>query len=237
MSVTLATLRTEVLRRADMVGSDFLTDAEVNSYINSSAAELYDLLVGVYEDQYTLSDVTATPQSSPLPMSSPAFSAMVGALDVAGKPLFLLKLRRIEYRDSAGKWRKLRRVSLNEWDHFNRSYSNGYPTAYTLIGESLHVLPEDVSSQTYRIWYVPGYLPMLVDADTMDNMQQWHEYVIVDAAIKCLQKEESFDAVTALMSQKSALKQRIESAAAIRDAGEPMQIIDATDAWNSWDIR
>jgi hypothetical protein len=61
-------------------------------------------------------------------------------------------------------------------------------------------------------------------SDTVDGYSGWTEYVIVDAAIKCLQKEESD--VSVLMVQKAALKQRIEEASQNRDAGQPSTISD-----------
>src|SRR6267154_4869745 len=50
--VTLGSLRTQVRQRADIVNSQFITDTELNGYINASYAELYDLLVQKYGDDY-----------------------------------------------------------------------------------------------------------------------------------------------------------------------------------------
>lgn len=57
-----------------------------------------------------------------------------------------------------------------------------------------------------------------------DGVNGWEEYIVVDAAMKCLQKEESD--VSVLMAEKSALKQRIEAMASNRDAGKPERITD-----------
>ena len=65
---------------------------------------------------------------------------------------------------------------------------------------------------------------MLADSDILDGISGFDEYVIVDAAIKAMQKEESD--VSVLMAQKEALKRRIEAAAANRDAGEPESVSD-----------
>lgn len=71
-----------------------------------------------------------------------------------------------------------------------------------------------------------------VDADDYNG---WIEYVIVDAAIKCLQKEESD--TTALERAKSFQLQRIENAAQNRDVGEPERISDTSrnGGWLGWD--
>jgi hypothetical protein len=56
--------------------------------------------------------------------------------------------------------------------------------------------------------------------------------VIIDAAIKCLQKEESD--VQVLMAQKAAMKRRIEVAASNRDAGSPLSVSDVYRGNNSF---
>jgi uncharacterized protein YdcH (DUF465 family) len=68
------------------------------------------------------------------------------------------------------------------------------------------------------------------DSDTIVSKARavafgYEEYVVVDAAIKCLQKEESD--VQMLMVQKQQLKERIENAASNRDQGEPTAITDS----------
>lgn len=51
-TVTLLELRTQIRQRADMENSQFVTDSELNSYINSSIAWLYELILGCYGDEY-----------------------------------------------------------------------------------------------------------------------------------------------------------------------------------------
>lgn len=59
---------------------------------------------------------------------------------------------------------------------------------------------------------------------TMDWVNGWEEYIIVDAAIKILGKEES-DA-TVMGGRKAALLGRIQSVAINRDQGEPGKTVD-----------
>jgi hypothetical protein len=69
---------------------------------------------------------------------------------------------------------------------------------------------------------LPTYLTS--DSDLFDGYSGWEEYVIVDAAIKCLEKEESNTA--ALMNRKAYLIKRIEEAAGNRDAAFSPRIAD-----------
>lgn len=57
-----------------------------------------------------------------------------------------------------------------------------------------------------------------------DGVNGWEEYIVVDAAIKCLTKEESETAV--LERDKAFLLKRIEAMASNRDAGKPEKITD-----------
>lgn len=64
-SRTLAELELAVRREADMVNSQFVTSAEVRSYINQSWAELYDRMV-MFDQEYLLRyvDISSTVSSS-----------------------------------------------------------------------------------------------------------------------------------------------------------------------------
>ena len=83
------------------------------------------------------------------------------------------------------------------------------------------------AGQTIRVFYIPRVTLLAVDGDsTVDalSMAGWDEYIVVDAALKALAKEESD--VSTLASRKSSLEKRIESESANRDAGSPSTIVD-----------
>jgi hypothetical protein len=65
-----------------------------------------------------------------------------------------------------------------------------------------------------------------------DGISGWLEYVVTDAAIKMMQKEESDTSV--LQLQKAALIKRVESAAENRDAGSPATIADVQWTNGTW---
>jgi hypothetical protein len=90
---------------------------------------------------------------------------------------------------------------------------------YHLQGGSIRFVPVPSTTQTLKLWYVPAQTPMTDTADTLDGVNGWEEYVVIDAAMKALIKEESD--VSALMAQKEAIKRRIESMSQNRDAGMP----------------
>ena len=49
---TESDLRTRARRRADMENSTFVSDAEIQDYLNSSISELHDFMVKSYEDYF-----------------------------------------------------------------------------------------------------------------------------------------------------------------------------------------
>ncbi len=66
--VQLKDLRTRTRQRADMVYSQFVSDAELNNYLNDALKELYDLLIQANVDYYqeTL-NFTIAAASLPIP--------------------------------------------------------------------------------------------------------------------------------------------------------------------------
>jgi len=209
MATTLTQFRTRVRERANMEGSQFVTDVELTGYINSSASELYDLLVSRFADYY-LSDtaVTVTTGSSiPLPVN---FYKLRGLdLDLGGGDYQTLRQFNFSERNKATDDLRLLRRGVSQ-------------LRYRVQGNTISLTPADQATNSYRVWFVP-LMPLLVaDADSFDGVNGWEEYVAVDAAIKCLQKEES--STTDLERQKGALVKRIEAMAADRDAGEPQRL-------------
>lgn len=75
-----------------------------------------------------------------------------------------------------------------------------------------------------QLWYAPRFAELVNDTDTADGVDGWLEYVVIDAAIKALTKEESDTSV--LEARKDKLVGRIESAAENRDAGFPATVTD-----------
>jgi hypothetical protein len=216
MSRSLLSLRTAVRQRAGMEHDQFVADDELSDYINQSAGELHDLLVAKYEDYYT-TFTTFT---------------LTAANNIQILPNDFLKLRRLQFNDAAGPnpWRQVPQFSMEDMERTNSTYRAAFAygpyRAYRIFQNGIWMSPEDDASGTYRMFYVQRFIPMVLDTDEMADWQGWSEYVIVDATIKCLNKEES--EIGPLMAAKAALLQRIEWASANRNAAEPQHFEDVT---------
>lgn len=212
MTITLLELRNRARQRSDMETSDFVSDAELNGYINSSIAELHDLLVAAYGSDYFLSDHS--------------FTTSLSTTDYA-LPADFYKMKGVDIRINNNNWFSVRPFNFNERNR-NQDLTWGLllgpSIRYRIMGGNIKFNPAPDAAYNARIWYVPKSTVLVADGDTFDDLNQYAEYVIVDAAIKMLQKEESD--VSVLMTQKQALKRRLEEMADNRDAGQPETISD-----------
>jgi len=223
--VSLYDLRLQAQQRADRVGSNFVGLAEWNQYLNQSATELYDLLITVYEDYafvgpYQIT-TDGTSQFYDLPNGSPAHLMPDSSIAPAFYKLLGADLSMNTSNNA--------RVTLHKFDFIQRNryvypsitntFLGVFNVKYRILGTTIQFIPTPSAGQVLQLWYVPRLRTMLADTDVLESISGWSEYVIVDAAIKALQKEESD--CTLLLAQKQMLKDRIESSAMNRDAGQP----------------
>lgn len=238
-TMTLAQLRTATRQRADMVNSKFITDDELNSYINQSYFELYDILVQKYGDDYFLAPVAifftnGTSQFYPLPDGLLKFQGSDGNQFTA-PPLYKFMGLDLGLSNTQDSFVTIRPFMFSERNRYAvpnfQSFYGVTNMRYRLEGNNLLLTPIPSQGQMMRLWYIPRMQTLDNDNAKVDGISGWTEYIIIDAAIKCLQKEESD--VTVLGMQKGAMIQRIEAAAENRDAGNPAQVGDTqfSDMW------
>lgn len=213
MTVTLLELKTRARERSDMETSDFVTDSELTGYINSSLAELYDLLVSAYGEDYFLADPFAITTSNNIS-------------DYA-LPDDFYKLKGVDAKINGSDWYSVRPFNFNERNR-NQDVTwgliGGPNVRYRIMGSKIKLSPLPNGAYPLQLWYVPSAPVLAVDADEFNDVNGFSEYVIVDAAIKMLQKEESD--VSVLMAQKMTLKRRLEEMSLNRDAGQPESVSD-----------
>lgn len=223
-TMTLTDLLAAVSQRADMVNSQFVSPAEMTSYINQSYQELYDILVQKFGDDYFV--------------AAPYAVTTDGVTDALTLPTDFQKLLGVDLALDAQTFITLRPFMFSERNQFpSNSFqsSNGITNLrYRIRGNFLWLAPVPPAAQNIRIWYIPQLASLVSGSDIANNLGGWLEYVIVDAAIKCMQKEESD--VSVLLMQKQLLTQRIEAAAANRDASNPQTVTDTVNInwlWSS----
>lgn len=215
---TLSNLRSDVRQRADMENTTFVTDAEVTEYINQSIADLRDLLIEHQGPEHFMSSSTAiTTASGTASYALPAdFYEMVAVrVDVGGPSKLVALPYSIDEHDvdtSAGDW---------GWHRTSEGRIR-----YRIVGDNIYFYPIPNGAYPVKIWYLPAATRLVQPADEFDGYNGFEEWVILDAAIKCLIKEESD--ISALLALRERQEQRIARAAGRRDQGGPSKIRDTS---------
>lgn len=228
---TLLQLRTLAQQRSNLENSQFVTDAEWNNYVNDSLKELYDLIIQKYGDDYFVSNVTFTTDGTtylyPLPD---------GTLYSAATPFYKFLGLDLALAVTLDSYVTVRSFSFQDRNKYAvpnfQSFYGVTNLRYRLQGNNLWLTPIPASGQQLRLWYVPRCVTLTSDSSTTDGYGGWTEYVVVDAAIKAMVKQE-LD-ISALEAQKAQMTQRIESVAENRDAGNPFCVTDAVNAEMQW---
>ncbi len=216
--VSLGSIREQVLQRCDRTGSQFVDLKALNQFITGSYKELYDILKQKFGDDYFVANpytytTDGISQLYPLPTNFYALLGVEVALNPAD-PNSWVTLRKFEF------------VQRNLWNFPNVYTFYGITNLrYRLNGNNLFIVPIASAGQTVRIWYVPRPSVLVKDTDVLDGVSGWEEYVVVDACIKYMIKEESDP--QPFMLQKAAMIKRVEEAAENRDIGEPEVVSDS----------
>jgi hypothetical protein len=209
--IALSALRARVRQRANMEGSQFVTDSELNTYINEAIADLRDKMISKVGDDYFAAETTYT---------------LLANQDTYALPSDFYKVLYVEVKGDDGYFYKMRRFEVSE-RNFGASPINYYipDIRYRLRANNIVFTPQNLmGGRQVRLTYVPIPSELVTDGDTLQGYNGWETYVIVYAARKALVKEESDTAQ--LDAELVKLDQRMESMIDNRDQSEPSRIYD-----------
>ena len=218
MASTLLELRNRARTRADAVGNNFFTDAEINDYLNTGLGELHDILVLQFEEYYVGSvnfDVTSGKDNYPfdeIPLDN--FYKCLGVDIVDGAERY--RVRRFSFPERNKYFSDVRIVGRG----------GSLDSMYQIRGDSIQFMPEPNRSFKAVLWYVPSFTRLMNDNDKVDSrvMSNWEEYAVLSAVYKMKEKEEL--STTTVERELESIRSRIELASANRDSGEPIGISD-----------
>lgn len=210
---TLLQLRTRARQRANMENSQFVTDAEFNSYLNEAIADLRDKMISKVGADYFASTTTFT---------------LVNGTENYALPADFYKILYVEQRGIDQLYYKMRRFEVAERSLGASPISYYAPEIkYRLTANNITFTPvNQLGGIQVRLTYVPVPTELSADNDTLNGYNGWETYVILLAARKALVKEESD--VSQVDSELQSLIQRIEAMADNRDHGQPFRIQDNT---------
>lgn len=195
---TLADIRTRCQQESDLVNSTFISNAEWLNLINGSYNEAYGLWAQTYGADYFSKN---PPQTITTDGTNTQFALASDVWKVLGVDVQV---------SSPAQW-----VALKPFAFGDRNIV-GLPNQQT-----------PAAGQTVRVWYIPTLTLLSADADVVNTAltaNGGEEYIVADACIKALAKEESD--VSVFLARKQQLKARLEAEAANRDAGNPSRIVD-----------
>ena len=202
MPTTLANLTDRARQESDNVNSTFVattgSPTEWTNYINQSFFEIYGLTAQVYGAEYYVVN------------PAPTF-VTDGINDKFALPADFFKLLGVDVLyGGTNQWTSLRRFTIGDRNKFSAINA-----------------PIPAANQTVRLLYVPRPTALTAAVDLPDalEMNGWSEYIVVDAAMKAIAKEEGD--VSVLMARKQALIDRINAEADNRDAANPQRITDS----------
>jgi len=210
-TATLSSLRDQVRKRADVENSTArFPDAELNTYINQSWTELYDLIIESGGESYLNSTQISTSNGT----------------DTYSLPADFYKVRGVDVDVGGPGPLPMRQFSFEERNFYlyNSGWQYGRPVRYRLYGANIKFIPKPSGVYTVTVWYYPTPTSMVSDSDTIDGVSGWEEYVVIDAAVKVLTKDDR-DA-SLLVGAHGAVRQRIVDMAMNRNAGEPERVDD-----------
>lgn len=218
-TVTRGQLRTWARQKANVEQSLFVTDSEVNDYINFSVSQLWG------------ETLTADPSTN----RKTTTLTIVAGTDTYSLPSDFWRALGLDYQVasvSPATWLDVRRIPFTERNRFSTvtvaTVPGLVPFRYYLTGVagsmSVTFVPPPTAGSTVRVWYLPAAPTFTSDADTLDGINGLEELVVLDVAIQILQKEDTD--TSPLERKKMEILARLRSEAADRDGSEPERVSD-----------
>lgn len=227
--VKLSALCTRTLQAANLEGAgDFVTPTELTDYVNGSIAEWVDEVRGTtWNGTYSRSSYTRETVGGQRTYPLPADFLTLLSVDVyvtQNSPVI-----------SAIAYQEEQRNAFNNYPVMF-GWGASHPIYYQLQDGNISFIPVPQGEFTFRLNYTPT-APTLSDPDDyIDSINGWEEFIILDAAIKCLTKAGELEMIQELKERRERQRQRIRTLAPRRDqhTAERVHVI-ANQDFGEWD--
>jgi hypothetical protein len=223
--VTLSTLIQRVRQRSNLEGAvAFLPDSEVIDNLNLSLADWYDLVVGsTWGGTYYRVPWPITTQGnvSSYPLAPNCYDVISVDCLLTGNQTISAQRYQEENRNI------FKQLPLVGW-MWNQ------PCFYQLQGQNINFMPMPQSAFSVTVNYIPTAPVLSNYSDTLDSINGWEEYIVLDSAVKCLIKYGRADIIPMLEVRRQEQKARIVAAAPKRDLNQS-EGVHETGRWGSLD--
>lgn len=194
--MTLAELRTMARQLSDMENSQFVSDAELTSYINLFYKDTYDELISFNEDfniqtyQFTLS--SSNTQS--LPADFYKARILEKHIDTTGNSRVRIPYLNLEEKNSQSGLR------------------------FRLLGNTIQLYPDDASqwNGAYTLWYYPTLTQLVNPGDNTIPLEGMESLVAIRAANLMLAKQELTN--NGLLKVEIEMRDRLKRLASYRSS-------------------
>lgn len=212
--------------------SSFVTDDEINQWLNDGIKQLYDKLIHARGEDYW-----STSSSTPFVSGTALYSL----------PTDFYQLLEVVADDGGQNYFRVMRFQRGETANVMNQHAFGFtygtvPTALDLrfrLGTNyIEFRPTpNFTGWNFTLYYVPIVNELKTDGSTINGVHGWEDYAVIWAAIRCLTKEESDTA--GLVAQLKLLDQRIGQMAPNRDSSQNRRVSDTRmdSAGNGWPRR
>lgn len=226
--VSLTTLSERVLQRSNLEGAaTFIKPQELTDLINGSIAEWVDEVRGTtWNGTYTRQPYKLTTSSSKQTYPLPQDFLTLLSVDVAlsGGTVIAARPYQEEERNAFRNY-----PLLSAW-------STAAPIFYQVQATDISFIPIPQGAYAVTVNYVPT-APILADPDdSIDSVNGWEEFIVLDAAIKCLIKAGEAETIPILGQRLEQQRTRIRSLAPRRDqmGAERVHVIQNA-GFDDWD--
>lgn len=192
-----------------MVGSAFVADSGLglDAWINEANQKLHGMLVDALGEEYV--------------SSSASFTTIANTSDYA-VPASFYKLYGVDL-DYHGVMRSLKQYTRAERNTYRELHPEFLPR-YSLVGTNIRLYPIPTAGLTGAILYAPEATTLVNSGDTVNYPNGWQRFIVIDAAIQALAKEESD--VRTLAAERAAIIKEIEQTKEQRDLATPKRVVD-----------
>jgi hypothetical protein len=192
-----------------MVGSAFVADSGLglDAWINEANQKLHGMLVDALGEEYV--------------SSSASFTTIANTSDYA-VPASFYKLYGVDL-DYHGVMRSLKQYTRAERNTYRELHPEYLPR-YSLVGTNIRLYPIPTAGLTGAILYAPEATTLVNSGDTVNYPNGWQRFIVIDAAIQALAKEESD--VRTLVAERAAIIKEIEQTKEQRDLATPKRVVD-----------
>ena len=101
---------------------------------------------------------------------------------------------------------------------------------YRIVGQLLEVAPTPTEVRTIVVRYIPTVADLSNDADTVDGIEGWEEWIVLTVAISLLSKLER--EIGPLVQERAVLEAEIKALAGSRDAHRTTRMVSRGHPWS-----